>query len=171
LIEEDTLAEEQWQFQATSKPIEEFYDTQSDPFEIRNLASDPRYYEKMSKMRTALDAWIVECNDPLDMPEDELVRTRVYPPDGQQPTTAAPIIRLEPVNGRRSNLTITCKTKGASIGFRVRTNATKRRSEDRRPWIIYNGPVQVNARCIIEVIAHRIGFEPSPCVTVGPFQR
>jgi arylsulfatase A-like enzyme len=171
LIEEDTLAEEQWQFQATSKPIEEFYDTQSDPFEIRNLASDPRYYEKMSKMRTALDAWIVECNDPLDMPEDELVRTRVYPPDGQQPITAVPIIGLDPVDGRRNNLTITCKTKGASIGFRVRTNATKRRSEDRRPWIIYNGPVQVNARCIIEVIAHRIGFEPSPCVTVGPFQR
>jgi arylsulfatase A-like enzyme len=171
LIQEGNLTEEQWQFRATSKPIEEFYDTHSDPFEIRNLASNPKYSDRMSKMRGALNAWIAACNDPLDMPEDKLVRSRVYPPNGQQPTTATPSVKLEPVDGRSSNLTITCKTKGASIGFRVRTNATKRRSEDRRPWIIYNGPVQVNARCIIEVIAHRIGFKPSPCVTVGPFQR
>lgn len=171
LIEEGTLAEEQWQFWTRGKPIEEFYDTHSDPFEIRNLASNPKYFDRMSMMRTALDTWIVECNDPLVMPEDKLVRTYVYPPNGQQPTTATPSVRLDPVDGGRSNLTITCKTKGASIGFRVQTDATKRSSEDRRPWIIYNGPLQVDTKCTIEAIAHRIGFKPSPHVSVQPSQR
>ncbi|MCP4257937.1 MAG: sulfatase [Planctomycetes bacterium] len=170
LIEEGTLTEEQWQFRATSKPVEEFYDTQSDPFEIHNLASNPRYYDRMSKMRMALDDWLVECDDPLDMPEDKLVRTRVYPPDGQQPTTATPSVKLDPVDGRRSNLTITCKTKDASIGIRIRTT-TRRSAEARLPWNIYNSPLQVDANCTIEAIAHRIGFKPSPCVSVGYFRR
>jgi hypothetical protein len=172
LIKEDTLTEKQWQFRAKSKPVEEFYDTRSDPFEIRNLASDPKYFERMSKMRTALDAWIAECNDPLDMPEDELVRTRVYPPDGRQPTTAKPSIRLKLANGGKRILSITCETKGASIGFRIRrTNSAKRSSEDRRTWNIYNGPLQVDAKCTIEAIAHRIGFKPSPRVSIKPAQR
>jgi len=170
LIEEGTLAEEQWQFWTRSKPIEEFYDTHADPFEIRNLASNPKYFERMSEMRAALDTWIAECDDPLDMPEDKLVNTRVYPPDGQQPITATPSVRLDPVDGGRSILTITCKTEGASIGFRVRTNTTKRSSEDRRPWIIYNGPVQIDAKCMIEAIAHRIGFKPSLRVSIQPLQ-
>ena len=172
LIEEGTLAEEQWQFWARGKPIEEFYDTHVDPFEIHNLASNPEYFEKISEMREALDAWIAECDDPLEMPEDKLVRTRVYPPDGRQPTTATPSVMLDPVDGSRSSLTITCKTEGASIGFRVRTSRNKGSSEeDRRPWIIYNGPVNVEATGVIEVIAHRIGFKPSPRVSAQPSQR
>jgi hypothetical protein len=167
LIEESTLTEEQWQFRAKSKPIEEFYDTHADPFEIHNLVSNPKYFERMSKMRAALDVWIAECDDPLDMPEDQLVRTRVYPPDGKQPTTATPIVKLDPIDGGRSRLTITCKTKGASIGYRVQAKNKKRSSEkDRRPWTLYNGPVQVDANCVIEVVAHRIGFKPSPRVLV-----
>jgi hypothetical protein len=171
LIEEGTMTNEQWQFWTKSKPVEEFYDTHSDPFEIHNLASNPKHFDKMAKMRTALDTWIEECDDPLDMPEDKLVRTRVYPPEGQQPTTATPDIRLSPVGRGKSNLTINCKTKGASIGFRIRTNIAKQSSEDSHPWTIYNGPVQVDSKCIIEAIAHRIGFKPSPCGTLGPFQR
>ncbi|UCE48430.1 MAG: sulfatase, partial [Phycisphaerales bacterium] len=117
-IEQGTLTEDQWQFSARSKSLEEFYDTYADLFEIHNLASDPRYFAKMSEMRVALNAWIVKCNDPLDMPEDELVRTRVYPPDGQQLTTATPTVRLDPVAKGRIKLTIACATEGASIGFR-----------------------------------------------------
>jgi hypothetical protein len=171
LIGEDNLTDEQWQFRAKSKPFEEFYDTLSDPFEIRNLASNPKYLDRIVKMRAALNVWIEECDDPLDMPEDKLVRTRVYPPDGQQPTTATPRVRLEPIGGGRNNLTIACDTKGASIGYRIQTNTTKRSSEDRHSWSIYNGPLQVDAKCAVEVIAHRIGFKPSPTVSAGFFQR
>ena len=167
LIEDDALAEEQWQFRAKSKPIEEFYDTHADPFEIHNLASDPKYFEKMSEMRQALNAWISECNDPLNMPEDQLVRKRVYPPDGKQPTTATPTVSLDPVNGGKSRLTITCKTEGASIGYRLQARDNERSAEkDRRPWTIYDGPVLIETDCVIEVVTHRIGFKPSPRVRI-----
>jgi hypothetical protein len=95
------------------------------------------------------------------MPEDQLVRTRVYPPDGKQPTTATPAVKLDPVAGGKRRLTITCKTKGASIGFRIQTQSTEK---DRHPWTLYNGPVHVEANGVIEVVAHRIGFKPSPRV-------
>ncbi len=163
-IAQGTLAAEQWQFSAPAKPIEEFYDTQTDPFEIHNLASEPRYLAHMSQMRTALEAWIAMCDDPLDMPEDELVRTRVYPPDGKQPTTAAPVGRLEPASNGHSRLVITCATEGASIGFRVQPENGNRRAS----WTIYNGPADVPAGSTIEIIAHRIGFEPSRRVVIDP---
>jgi hypothetical protein len=115
----------------------------------------------MSEMRMALDAWIAECNDPLDTPEDQLVRTRVYPPDGKQPTTATPMVKLDPVDHGKRRLTITCETEGASIGYRIQTQST---DKDRRPWNLYNGPVHVEATGGIEVVAHRIGFKPSPRV-------
>jgi hypothetical protein len=169
-IEQGTLAEDQWQFSARSKPLEEFYDTHADPFEIHNLASYPRHFAKISKMRQALNAWIAECNDPLDMPEDELVRSRVYPPDGQQPTTATPEVRLDRVAKGRIKLGITCSTEGASIGFRFkRSNGPKPSSEDSRgPWTIYDRPLEVEATGAIEVVAHRIGFKPSQRVMVQP---
>jgi len=168
LIENGALADEQWQFRAKSKPIEEFYDTHADPFEIHNLASDLKYFEKISEMRQALNAWISECNDPLDMPEDQLVRKRVYPPDGQQPTTATPTVKLEPLNGGKSRLTITCKTEGASIGYRVHTKNTRQSSKkDRRPWITYSRPVFIEKNRVVEAIAHRIGFKPSARVRVS----
>ncbi|MBN2131972.1 MAG: sulfatase [Sedimentisphaerales bacterium] len=166
MIDEGALAEDQWQFSARSKPMEEFYDTHADPFEIHNLASDPKYAEKMSDMRKALDAWVEMCDDPLDMPEDELVRTRVYPPQGRQPATATPTIRLDPVGERTYRLTVACETEGASIGFRTKragaaeTNAQK----DKGPWTIYDGPTSIRAVGPVEVVAHRIGFKPSPPV-------
>ena len=164
-IEQGTLNDDQWQFAAQAKPLEEFYDTQADPFEIHNLAFDPRHFARMARMRQVLDAWIAMCNDPLDMPEDELVRTRVYPPDGQQPTTAAPMARLEAVAGGRTRLTVTCATDGAVIGFRTRP---PRSDENRAPWTIYEAPVELNPTAPLEIIAHRLGFKPSPRVVLEP---
>jgi hypothetical protein len=161
-IEQGTLGEDQWQFTARAKPLEEFYDTQADPYEIHNLAADPRHFAKMSEMRAALEAWIAGCDDPLDMPEDELVRTRVYPPDGEQPTTAEPTVRLDPMQGGRVRLTIACATEGASIGYRADT---------RDLWSIYDGPAEVQATGKIEVVAHRIGFKPSRRVVVDLSRR
>ena len=110
-------------------------------------------------MRVALFDWIKMCNDPLDMPEDELVRSRVYPPNGQQPTTEAPTIKLDPVAKGRFMLTITCPTEGASIGYRLKRERGPKASF--KPWTIYNGPVEILTEDVIEVEAHRIGFKPS----------
>jgi len=160
-IEAGTLNEDQWQFSAKAKPVEEFYDTRTDPFEIHNQASDPRHVERMSRMRTALEAWIQRCNDPLDMPEDELVRSHVYPPNGEQPVTAAPVPKVRHGRSEAVTLTITCDTHGASIGYRV-----KPEGKIRRPWKIYTKPVEIRTTGPIEIVAHRIGFKPSERVVI-----
>ena len=44
-------------------PKEQLFDTQADPHEIKNLASDPAYRDVLQQMRTALDTWMVETKD------------------------------------------------------------------------------------------------------------
>lgn len=46
-------------------PDEQLYDTQSDPYEIKNLAdsSDAEHQTALARMRAALDTWIIETGD------------------------------------------------------------------------------------------------------------
>ena len=47
------------------RPPEELYDLNVDPYELRNLASDPSQQQLKSQMRTQLLDWMVKQNDPL----------------------------------------------------------------------------------------------------------
>lgn len=163
-IEQGQLGPEQWQLSARAKPLEEFYDTATDPLEIHNLASDPGHFAKMAEMRSRLFAWLAANNDPLDTPEHELVRRRVYPPRGEQPQTAGPAITLAPADPQQVRLTIRCDTPGACLGFRLQSDAAP---ASRGAWTIYTKPVELEAGGAIEVVAHRIGFKPSKTVTVN----
>ncbi|RMF97363.1 MAG: DUF4976 domain-containing protein [Planctomycetota bacterium] len=44
-------------FMQPTKPVEELYDLQNDPYETKNLADDPAYAEVKSRLRRALDEW------------------------------------------------------------------------------------------------------------------
>lgn len=61
-------------FFAATKPKEELYDTQLDPDELNNLASNPKYTGTLTKMRKELDKWISETKDLGEFPETELIR-------------------------------------------------------------------------------------------------
>lgn len=61
-------------FFALAKPPEELYDTAADPFEVRNLAGDPKYQAKLRELRGQLDKWIVETGDLGEVSERELIR-------------------------------------------------------------------------------------------------
>ncbi|SHN10212.1 Sulfatase [Cyclobacterium lianum] len=56
-----------------TKPAEELYDTQNDPWEVNNLAYDPRYEEVLQRMRTATKDWMLEIKDSGFIPEAELI--------------------------------------------------------------------------------------------------
>jgi len=56
-----------------SKPIEELYDTWEDPHEVRNLAKNIDYAEKLSEMRGALKDWIFDIKDTGFLPEGEMI--------------------------------------------------------------------------------------------------
>lgn len=48
---------------ADHRPAEELYDLESDPYEIHNLAGDPRHADKLSELRGALEQWMQAVGD------------------------------------------------------------------------------------------------------------
>lgn len=60
-----------------SKPAEELYDTENDPWEVVNLAGNPEYREVLERMRRANREWLVEIRDAGFIPEaDRSIRTK-----------------------------------------------------------------------------------------------
>jgi arylsulfatase A-like enzyme len=54
---------------APERPMEELYDLRSDPWEVRNLASDPAYGLELAAMRTRLADWEKRTGDQGRTPE------------------------------------------------------------------------------------------------------
>ncbi len=52
-----------------SKPVEELYDIKTDPYQMNNLANDPKYQEKLEKMKKALFDWMIANQDLSFIPE------------------------------------------------------------------------------------------------------
>lgn len=73
LYAEGKLNTEQAKFMASSRPPEELYDLQADPFELHNLATDPAQQANLERLRQRLDAWIAETHDQGATPEDPAV--------------------------------------------------------------------------------------------------
>ena len=69
---EGTANEGVAKFLTPSKPIEELYDTQNDPHEMNNLASDPQYKNILGRMRKTHLAWVLETRDLGLVPEAEI---------------------------------------------------------------------------------------------------
>ncbi len=72
---EGKLSAVQRQFFAKTKPAEELYDLEEDPFEVNNLAgSDSAEIQKVRKeMSAALDKWMLDTKDLGAVPEKELI--------------------------------------------------------------------------------------------------
>ncbi len=66
------LNAEQSLIMAETRPSEELYDTQNDPYELHNLAADPKESERVTQMRTALVYWQKRTGD-IAKPESEEV--------------------------------------------------------------------------------------------------
>ena len=113
LMEENALGPNQWQFWAKHKPLEELYDTQTDPHEIHNLVADPHHVEKLQELREVHAEFLDTYGDLGMIPETELIR-KLWPPDGKQPTTATPMILPH-----HRKIALQCGTPGASIAYRV----------------------------------------------------
>lgn len=148
---------EQWQMAVKERPSEEFYDSQSDPWEVQNLIESKEHQGHIDKLRGHLESWIEHTGDlGFVLPETILVREKIWPPNGQQPTT--PIAQTETrFTPKGAILSLTCSDPGASIGYRMS------RSENfRGPWSVYTKPVEVSeGKWYFEVQTHRIGHIPS----------
>jgi arylsulfatase A-like enzyme len=54
-----------------TKPVEELYDMENDPWEVNNLAYDPTYKNIVARMRNALSEWMKEIKDVGLIPETD----------------------------------------------------------------------------------------------------
>ena len=147
------LDEVQSQWFRTHKPLEELFDTQSDPHELHNLAGNPLYAERLEEMRTALDQWMAETGDLGFVDEQELIEG--FWPNREQPKTQAPKVRLE-----EGHVVLRSGTHGATVGYRLVGDEVPGRG-----WRIYTAPLELPSGTRLRAIAHRLGFLPSDGVT------
>jgi len=110
--EEGKLTTEQMNWFKT-KPLEELYHVKSDPFEFKNLGNDILYADKLNELRLALKTWIAEVGDMAEMPEKEMIKQMW---NGQD---SVPQTEKVTVTVRGKNVTLSCNTEGASIGYQL----------------------------------------------------
>lgn len=169
-----------------SKPFEELYDVERDPWELHNLAGDPQYRDKLLELRAALQEWTSEYGDLGGIPEREMVR-QMWNGGDHPPATAVP--EIVPV---QDGVRLACATPGASVGYWIEHTAKPAQPEshgvrswdysviygdvlsipgvsfpksgDPQPappsWTVYDGEViALNAGDILHINAQRIGYE------------
>jgi hypothetical protein len=141
-------------FQPT-KPVEELYDTQTDPYEVKNLAGDEQFAPILARLRAAHEKWRTDTADVGLIPEAELNEQRR--PGGKWSTTTDPEITLA-----AGQATIRCSTPGASVAYRVGKNLP---SGEAGHWELYTKPVSVAAGESIQTKACRLGFLDSQIAT------
>ena len=56
-----------------TKPVEELYDTENDPWEVNNLAGNSEYINVLERMRAANKEWVTRINDTGFIPEADRV--------------------------------------------------------------------------------------------------
>jgi len=158
--------DEQQSLMFQSRPTEELYDTEADPYEINNLVSHSGYEAELIRLRTALDAWLLAVGDKGEMPETEMVRQ--WYPDGKQPQTAAPVVipicadnpGIEPVIEDATCtepmlVQLHCATQGASIAYTLD-------SGDKPRWRLYTKPLRLDpGTSSLRARAIRIGYQES----------
>jgi arylsulfatase A-like enzyme len=151
------LSPAQAQWFRTSKAPEELFDVINDPYELNNIAADPSYTAKLAELSKEMDSWMSFIADKGLMPEADLIESMW--PNGVQPTTLTPIASK---SGHDGLITLRSETEGASIGFQLLGAG----DELGTTWQIYLNPVAVKTDQRLLAIAHRIGFVPSPTISV-----
>jgi arylsulfatase A-like enzyme len=72
LASEGKLNPDQMTYAAPRRALEEFYDTETDPFQIHNLAESGKHSQVLQTMRSQLHQWEVQSRDVGFAPEAEL---------------------------------------------------------------------------------------------------
>tara|TARA_B100001057_G_scaffold470436_1_gene531758 strand:- start:291 stop:1949 length:1659 start_codon:yes stop_codon:yes gene_type:complete len=132
-----------------TKPIEELYDLQNDPFEVDNLAEDPTQSRRINTYRKALTQWQLEIDDKGFIPEHNLIE--MFWPKMIQPITEN--VSIETL--QKGMIQLACATEGASIGYQTGSNIGT------RFWTLYHRPIKIDKNEKIHARAIKIGFKAS----------
>ncbi|PKA99784.1 arylsulfatase A-like enzyme [Flavobacteriaceae bacterium MAR_2009_75] len=134
------LNEEQSKWLHPTKPVEEFYDLQEDPYELNNLADNPKMQDTLAKYRQLLKDWMDDTNDLGKIPERQLMEKWFV--NGQQP-------KLKPIHMQesQSGIELISSKSDASIVWKQPQDSI---------WNIYSQPISKDVT--FEAKAERIGY-------------
>ena len=159
------------QYFEPTKPVEELYDTLSDPHEVKNLAGDRQYKDVLERMRNVHLEWVKKTGDIGLIPEPEF--DEMKRPGGVSRKTADPwFVRSSPTgSGGQDYITINCATTDASIAYRI-----DEKGGEKTGWKVYTKHVRLKPGQVMHARACRIGFKDSKevryklgdSVAVGP---
>jgi arylsulfatase A-like enzyme len=148
------------------RPPEELYDVKADPFQITNIAADPRFKEVLDNMRRMHEEWTLETGDLGHMNEPEMIN--MMWPGGVQPVTDIPYFIINSKEDRASKnyrtggtysspmtLGFYCPTHGASLVYTLE-------GQKNPHWLLYSGPLHLKpGNYKIRVKAVRYGYRDS----------
>lgn len=148
------------------RPPEELYDRKADPYNVNNLADDPKYEKVLERMRAVMDQWQEDTDDMGFMSEETMVA--MWYPDGVQPKTNTPkFIPNSPTNRASSalespaeiegpaNVDLYCATEGASIAYTFE-------EEENPHWLLYYAPIKLpQGKSTLRARAIRYGYQES----------
>lgn len=149
LKDEGKLKEEQMHWFKPTKPIEELYDTEKDPYQFVNLADNPAYKAKLEELRNQHQLWLKKYGDMGEIPEKQMIN-QMWNGQDKAPTTEKPEITF-----KNNALKVNCQTPGALIAYRKKGQTI---------WQPYIGKLILTPNAKLEVIARRIGYIPSEVV-------
>ncbi len=166
---ENRLDDHQKKWMADSRPPEELYDVEADPFQLNNLADDPKYRDILNEMRAQQDEWTIKTGDMGHLNEPEMIQQMW--PGGIQPVTDDPYFIVNAKEDRGSKnwqsggtfsapttVSLYCPTHGASIVYTTD-------SGDAPTWKLYNGALRLpEGTRSIRIKAVRYGYKSSNVV-------
>jgi len=126
-----------------TKPEEELYDLENDPYELENLADRPELKDTLILLRKVLKRWIKETKDLGQYPEKDLIAK--WFPEGTQPKL--PPLEMEE---NESGVRLISKKADATIIWKEQKDTV---------WSIYDLPLPLGTS--FEAKAERIGYSDS----------
>lgn len=133
----------------TPKPIEELYNLEHDPYELKNLANKVEFQDTLNFLRDRMDQWIVQTQDLGEIPEKELINK--WFPKGKPSVLSALTNKND-----AGKISLNHSDKNATIVWKKTQDSI---------WYIYSKPLDDSLS--IQAKAVRIGYNDSPITTLN----
>lgn len=156
--ESNELSGEEAEWFTSTKPSEELYDVKADPHNMKNIANDPAYSDKMMEMKGVLESFLTAIGDKGREPELDWYYENW--PKGVQPTTGDPILV-----DMGSKIVASTTTEGASLIYII-SDAEINPTLD-SGWQLYQTPVKLKKSQFAYFMATRIGYADSEIIKIA----
>lgn len=133
---------------------EELYDVKNDPFQLHNLAQNPKFNKQLIQLRTQCENQFEKKKDWAAINEGDMI-AQMWP-DNQQPTTEKVIF-----SKKNNTVALSSATKGASIAYIEVNQDSNETLTKNSPWKLYTKPFVPSKGKKLCAKAIRIGYKES----------